>query len=129
MDQRMLALRLRSGPFSMSGLAMSEPANERERVRRRVEWLGGRDSNPDTVVQSHVSYRWTTSQLGLARNSEFRMKNSESRKARNFHYIGASGVQQATAAGQPDVPRPIRCPKVMTFRSASRIPISRVPQL
>src|SRR5262245_3846006 len=25
-------------------------------------WLGGRDSNPDTVVQSHVSYRWTTSQ-------------------------------------------------------------------
>ena len=27
-----------------------------------VNWLGGRDSNPDTVVQSHVSYRWTTSQ-------------------------------------------------------------------
>jgi integrase len=26
------------------------------------DWLGGRDSNPDTVVQSHVSYRWTTSQ-------------------------------------------------------------------
>ena len=25
-------------------------------------WLGGRDLNPDTVVQSHVSYRWTTSQ-------------------------------------------------------------------
>jgi hypothetical protein len=29
---------------------------------RGEEWLGGRDSNPDTVVQSHVSYRWTTSQ-------------------------------------------------------------------
>ena len=28
------------------------------------DWLGGRDSNPDTVVQSHVSYRWTTSQQG-----------------------------------------------------------------
>src|SRR5262245_58746801 len=28
----------------------------------RNGWLGGRDSNPDTVVQSHVSYRWTTSQ-------------------------------------------------------------------
>ena len=28
-------------------------------------WLGGRDSNPDTVVQSHVSYRWTTSQYRL----------------------------------------------------------------
>ena len=23
----------------------------------RIEWLGGRDSNPDNVVQSHVSYR------------------------------------------------------------------------
>jgi hypothetical protein len=23
----------------------------------RSEWLGGRDSNPDNVVQSHVSYR------------------------------------------------------------------------
>src|SRR5712692_6860356 len=30
-------------------------------------WLGGRDSNPDTVVQSHVSYRWTTSQYRLRR--------------------------------------------------------------
>src|SRR5262245_5925131 len=29
-------------------------------------WLGGRDSNPDTVVQSHVSYRWTTSQQAAA---------------------------------------------------------------
>ena len=28
----------------------------------RSDWLGGRDSNPDTMVQSHVSYRWTTSQ-------------------------------------------------------------------
>ena len=25
-------------------------------------WLGGRDSNPDSMVQSHVSCRWTTSQ-------------------------------------------------------------------
>ena len=23
----------------------------------RKNWLGGRDSNPDTMVQSHVSYR------------------------------------------------------------------------
>jgi|SoiMethySBSTD1v2_1073268.scaffolds.fasta_scaffold01794_20 hypothetical protein len=23
----------------------------------RSDWLGGRDSNPDNVVQSHVSYR------------------------------------------------------------------------
>jgi Phage integrase family len=33
-------------------------------------WLGGRDSNPDTVVQSHVSYRWTTSQYGVAGRDE-----------------------------------------------------------
>src|SRR5262245_40670918 len=32
-----------------------------------ANWLGGRDSNPDTVVQSHVSYRWTTSQYGPKR--------------------------------------------------------------
>ena len=25
-------------------------------------WLGDRDSNPDSMVQSHVSYRWTISQ-------------------------------------------------------------------
>ena len=27
-----------------------------------MRWLGGRDSNPDSMVQSHMSYRWTTSQ-------------------------------------------------------------------
>ena len=26
------------------------------------EWLGGRDSNPDSQIQSLVSYHWTTSQ-------------------------------------------------------------------
>src|SRR5207253_3717362 len=31
-------------------------------LAERKSWLGGRDSNPDNVVQSHVSYRWTTSQ-------------------------------------------------------------------
>ena len=25
-------------------------------------WLGSRDSNPDSMIQSHVSYHWTTSQ-------------------------------------------------------------------
>src|SRR5438876_10976568 len=29
---------------------------------RRNEWLGGRDSNPDSQIQSLVSYPWTTSQ-------------------------------------------------------------------
>ena len=27
-----------------------------------ADWLGSRDSNPNTVVQSHVSCRWTTPQ-------------------------------------------------------------------
>ena len=34
----------------------------RKLLPQKEIWLGGRDSNPDTVVQSHVSYRWTTSQ-------------------------------------------------------------------
>jgi hypothetical protein len=38
------------------------PAEQPKTERKRGNWLGGRDSNPDTVVQSHVSYRWTTSQ-------------------------------------------------------------------
>ena len=40
----------------------SEVSRERAVPRFLKDWLGGRDSNPDTVVQSHVSYRWTTSQ-------------------------------------------------------------------
>ena len=28
----------------------------------KFEWLGGRDSNPDSQIQSLVSYHWTTSQ-------------------------------------------------------------------
>ena len=31
-------------------------------ARGSKDWLGGRDSNPDSMVQSHVSYRWTTAQ-------------------------------------------------------------------
>src|SRR5216683_516333 len=27
-----------------------------------ANWLGGRDSNPDNMLQRHASYRWTTSQ-------------------------------------------------------------------
>jgi hypothetical protein len=30
-------------------------------------WLGGRDSNPDNMLQRHASYRWTTSQCRSAR--------------------------------------------------------------
>src|SRR3954468_6040570 len=33
-------------------------------------WLGGRDSNPDNMLQRHASYRWTTSQSGIPRRAE-----------------------------------------------------------
>ena len=33
--------------------------------RNRGIWLGSRDSNPDSMIQSHVSCHWTTSQHGL----------------------------------------------------------------
>ena len=32
-----------------------------------VSWLGGRDSNPDNLLQRQMSYRWTTSQHGRGR--------------------------------------------------------------
>ncbi len=36
---------------------------------RRVAWLGCRDSNPDTTVQSRMSCRWTTPQHWAAEYS------------------------------------------------------------
>ena len=35
----------------------------------RVFWLGGRDSNPDNLLQRQMSYRWTTSQCESQRGS------------------------------------------------------------
>ena len=32
------------------------------REQPQKSWLGDRDSNPDTMVQSHESYHWTISQ-------------------------------------------------------------------
>src|SRR5690348_4449234 len=34
------------------------------RVKSGNNWLGGRDSNPDSQIQSLESYHWTTSQHG-----------------------------------------------------------------
>lgn len=40
-----------------------EARNAIELVRPlKICWLGGRDSNPDSQIQSLVSYHWTTSQ-------------------------------------------------------------------
>jgi site-specific recombinase XerC len=66
--------RLESGktshPLHKQGMrrVQGKPPLRRQKQRKVLNtknlsaWLGGRDSNPDTVVQSHVSYRWTTSQ-------------------------------------------------------------------
>jgi hypothetical protein len=50
-----------------------------------VDWLGGRDSNPDNVVQSHVSYRWTTSQYEAKLQRTGTPNHSESSPAPASH--------------------------------------------
>ena len=54
----------------MTRLALSEAEGEESKMQRR-QWdaktktriiLGDRDSNPDLVVQSHTSCRWTIPQ-------------------------------------------------------------------
>ena len=32
------------------------------KTQGEIVWLGGRDSNPDNLLQRQMSYRWTTSQ-------------------------------------------------------------------
>ena len=46
----------RDGPYHGPGSRQAHP------VVVSGGWLGDRDSNPDSMVQSHVSYRWTISQ-------------------------------------------------------------------
>ena len=60
MHGRLVDVRLRS--FEVDALFVWQPASPDLAWVQSEGWLGGRDSNPDTVVQSHVSYRWTTSQ-------------------------------------------------------------------
>src|SRR5207253_8832608 len=43
-----------------SKIQVTERKNNWESCRQ--EWLGGRDSNPDSQIQSLESYHWTTSQ-------------------------------------------------------------------
>ena len=44
-------------PLSDDSEAASETATNSQDDQDLEIWLGGRDSNPDNVVQSHVSYR------------------------------------------------------------------------
>src|SRR5262245_5833397 len=60
-------------------------------------WLGGRDSNPDSMVQSHVSYRWTTSQwrgTGSLSNGRRQVKSTEN---------GATEAQRSQREGKERV--------------------------
>ena len=39
-----------------------------------LSWLGCRDSNPDTTVQSRMSYHWTTPQKDPKRGRDYTNK-------------------------------------------------------
>src|SRR5437667_8284679 len=47
------------------------------RSRCEMFWLGGRDSNPDSQIQSLESYHWTTSQRRIRIYGSLRFKSTE----------------------------------------------------
>ena len=50
------------GETAFEGLACLAEAHAPAEARVSEGWLGGRDSNPDNLLQRQMSYRWTTSQ-------------------------------------------------------------------
>src|SRR5512132_2230455 len=58
-------------------------------------WLGGRDSNPDSQIQSLESYHWTTSQQ---RNRIYELKR---RKSNTMRETNNSGVSRIIPRGIP----------------------------
>ena len=63
-------------PFEALRVSNHERTNGNNPVGGEKEdlenWLGGRDSNPDTQIQSLQSYRWTTSQLSAGLHTPIR---------------------------------------------------------
>ena len=60
-------------------------------------WLGGRDSNPDSQIQSLESYHWTTSQHEIEFTSATPPKSnhihySESTVSRGAHALAVSAA-------------------------------------
>jgi integrase len=49
-------------PLSDAPIERSETGSKSRDDQELEEWLGGRDSNPDNLLQRQMSYRWTTSQ-------------------------------------------------------------------
>ena len=56
-----------------------------ETAKEEVDWLGGRDSNPDSQIQSLESYHWTTSQQ---RNLNLRIGLRVVNRAHNHSHHG-----------------------------------------
>ncbi len=71
-------------------------------------WLGGRDSNPDTVVQSHVSYRWTTSQYLSACDEGVGTSDYSHTVPPRASEAGADGLRHAQAVLSPSRNGPSR---------------------
>src|SRR6476659_4369789 len=53
-----------------------------------LDWLGGRDSNPDSQIQSLESYHWTTSQQ---KNFEFTYHGSPCQQAAQMRSVPPRG--------------------------------------
>ena len=49
-------------PISDAPIERSETGSKSRDDQELEKWLGGRDSNPDNLLQRQMSYRWTTSQ-------------------------------------------------------------------
>ena len=85
---------LENGTYALFEL---KPENLLRKSPEIENWLGGRDLNPDTVVQSHVSYRWTTSQSGVPGRAETPIiynplrRNGCGRVVLQYHKLTRSG--------------------------------------
>ena len=49
-------------PLSDAPIERAETGSKSRDDQELEDWLGGRDSNPDNLLQRQMSYRWTTSQ-------------------------------------------------------------------
>ena len=52
-----------------SSISVLECAKLLRKNAKIENWLGGRDSNPDNLLQRQMSYRWTTSQCRQTREN------------------------------------------------------------
>ena len=78
-------------------------------------WLGGRDSNPDNMLQRHVSYRWTTSQYqpsaSTAETSIIAARNTEPASARRLAPGRRHRCRRRRRIAAADRLRRRRCPR------------------